>query len=64
MKMKEISLEESKKLLLEILIDIDKTLPMRLLVECQPFMLQKLNGLMSPDDRDICRAKIVREHLE
>ena len=46
------------------IIDIDKTLPMRLLVECQPFMIQKLNGLMSPDDRDICRAKIVREHLE
>ncbi len=46
------------------IIDIDKTLPVQLLVECQPYMLQKLNGIMSPDDRDICRGKIVREHLE
>lgn len=46
------------------IIDIDKTLPMRLLVECQPYMLQKYNGIMSPDDRDICRGKTVRERLE
>ncbi len=46
------------------IINIDKTLPIKLLVECQPYMLQKLNGIMSPDDRDICRGKIVREHLE
>ncbi len=46
------------------IIDIDKTLPIKLLVECQPYMLQKLNGIMSPDDRDICRGKIVREQLE
>lgn len=47
-----------------IINNIDAALPIRLLVECQPYMLQKLNGLMSPDDRDICRAKIVRERLE
>lgn len=46
------------------IIDIDKTLPMQLLVECQPYMLQKYNGIMSPDDRDICRGKTVRERLE
>ncbi len=47
-----------------IINNMDKNLPIRLLVECQPYMLQKLNGIMSPDDRDICRGKIVRERLE
>ena len=45
-------------------IDIDPTLPTKLLVECQPYMLQKTYGIMTPDDRDICRAKLVREQLE
>ncbi len=46
------------------IIDIDGALPTRLLIECQPYMLQKAYGIMTPDDRDICRGKIVRERLE
>lgn len=46
-----------------IIENVDKATPIRLLIECQPFMLQKYNGIMSPDDRDICRGKIVRERL-
>lgn len=42
----------------------DKSLPTQLLIECQPYMLQKKNGFMSPDDRDICRGRVVRERLE
>ena len=48
----------------EGIINIDETLPVRLLIECQPYMLQKEYGIMTPDDRDICRAKKVREQLE
>ncbi len=48
----------------EGIIDIDETLPVRLLIECQPYMLQKSFGIMTPDDRDICRGKLVREQLE
>lgn len=48
----------------EGIIDIDNTLPIRLLIECQPYMLQKSYGIMTPDDRDICRGKLVREQLE
>ncbi len=46
------------------IIDIDAARPIRLLVECQPYMLQKEHGIMTPDDRDVCRAKKVREELE
>ncbi|MBR6693839.1 MAG: protein arginine kinase [Clostridia bacterium] len=46
------------------IIDVDAAMPVRLLVECQPYMLQKEFGIMTPDDRDICRAKKVREQLE
>ena len=47
-----------------IIDNVDPATPIRLLIECQPFMLQKYNGTMSPDDRDITRGKIVRERLE
>lgn len=46
------------------ILDIDGSLPTRLLIECQPYMLQRAYGIMTPDDRDICRGKIVRERLE
>ena len=47
-----------------IIDNIDMALPIQLLIECQPYMLQKKNGIMSPDDRDICRGRVVRERLE
>lgn len=46
------------------MLDIDSALAVELLVECQPYMLQKKHGIMTPDDRDICRGKFVREQLE
>lgn len=46
------------------IINIDAALPIKMLVECQPYMLQKAYGIMNPDDRDICRGKTVRERLE
>ncbi len=46
-----------------IIKNVDKSLPMELLIEAQPYMLQKLNGRMTPSDRDILRAKLCREKL-
>ncbi len=46
------------------ILDIDSSLAIKSLVECQPYMLQKKYGIMTPDDRDICRSRIVRERLE
>lgn len=46
-----------------ILKDIDPILPMKLLIETQSFSLQKANGRMTPADRDVLRASIIRERL-
>lgn len=46
-----------------ILEDIESALPMSLLIETQAFSLQKINGRMTPSDRDILRASIIRERL-
>ena len=46
-----------------ILEDIDPILPMKLLIETQSFSLQKANGRMTPADRDVLRASIIRERL-
>lgn len=46
-----------------ILDMIDPALPMTLLIETQPASLQKSAGRMTADDRDICRARIIREQL-
>ena len=37
--------------------------PMKLLVEAQPYMLMRKFGSMSPDERDIYRASLVRQEL-
>lgn len=66
-----ISSEEMMKLLssvklgteLGILKEVDSALPMALLIEAQPYTLQKSNGRMTPADRDVLRATIVRERL-
>lgn len=39
-------------------------MPLKLLIEGQPYMLMKKYGEMTPDERDICRATHVREALE
>lgn len=46
-----------------ILKDIDPALPMSLLIEGQPYSLQRVNGRMTSDDRDVIRAKLIRERL-
>lgn len=46
-----------------ILKEIPDALPMTLLVEGQPASLQKVYGRMTPDDRDICRATMLRERI-
>ncbi len=38
-------------------------LPMTLLIEGQPYSLQKANGRMTPADRDVLRATLIRERL-
>lgn len=46
-----------------ILEDIEASVPMSLLVETLSFSLQKANGRMTPADRDVLRASIIRERL-
>ncbi len=46
-----------------ILKEIPPALPMTLLIEGQPASLQKVYGRMTPDDRDICRATMMRERM-
>lgn len=46
-----------------IIKDIPAELPMTLLVENQANTLQKKHGRMTPDDRDIIRANVIRESL-
>lgn len=46
-----------------ILEGIEPALPMTLLVETQPYTLQKANGRMTPADRDVLRASVIRERL-
>lgn len=36
-------------------------MPMKYFIECQPHMLMKKYGEMTPEERDICRASAVRE---
>ena len=38
--------------------------PIRLLIESQPFMLMQKFGIMEADERDICRANMIRETLK
>ncbi len=45
------------------ILDIDKTLPLKLFVETKPYMLQRKYGEKSAEERDILRAKIIRESL-
>lgn len=45
------------------ILDIDKSLPMKLFVETQPYMLCRKYGEKLPEERDILRAKIIRETL-
>lgn len=46
-----------------IIQNVDATLPLKLIVECMPSMIQKKLGEMTPDDRDIARADIIRAAL-
>ncbi len=42
----------------------DTYLPIKILIEGQPYMLMRKFGIMSPDERDIYRANMVRAALE
>ena len=62
---------EMMKLLSEItlgmdigVIDDNNIMPVKLLVEGQPYMLMRKYGIMGPDERDIYRATMVRNALE
>lgn len=46
-----------------ILEDINPALPISLLVQTGAYSLQKSNGRMTPADRDVLRAEIIREKL-
>ena len=46
------------------IIDIEKTLPLKILTECQPNMLMAAFGVTSPKERDKLRAERVRKLLE
>lgn len=46
-----------------ILEDINPALPISLLVQTGAYSLQKANGRMTPADRDVLRAEIIREKL-
>lgn len=46
------------------ILDIDESVPLKILTEGQPFMLMRRFGTMSPEERDIKRAQTVREMLE
>ncbi len=48
---------------LGIITEIDSSLPMKIMIEALPGMLQKKFGEMSAGDRDICRAEFIREQL-
>ncbi len=45
------------------IIEIEPTVPTRILVECQPNMLIAKSGITHPDERDRARAEIVRNLL-
>ncbi len=46
-----------------IIKDIKQSTVTELLIECEPNMLQQKNGRMTPTDRDIARASLVRKKL-
>ncbi|MBE6797626.1 MAG: protein arginine kinase [Ruminococcaceae bacterium] len=46
------------------IINIDNTLPMRILIECQPNMLMRKYGSLDAHERDVKRAQTIRTLLE
>ena len=46
------------------IINIDNTLPMRILIECQPNMLMRKYGSQDAHERDVKRAETIRTLLE
>lgn len=46
------------------IIDIDSTIPMRILIECQPYSLMRKYGVLEPEERDVKRASTIRNLLE
>ena len=46
------------------IIDIEKTIPMKILIECQPNMLISVSGANNANERDKLRAETVRKILE
>ena len=47
-----------------IIENIPNHLPITLLIETKPAFLQSRFGIMTPNDRDICRANVIREALK
>ena len=44
-------------------IDDNSFMPIKLMVEGQPYMLMRKFGFMKPDERDIYRATMIRNAL-
>lgn len=66
-----LSSEEMMKLISRIklgislgIINNEKLLPIKMLVEAQPYMLMRKFGTMSPEERDIQRANMIRQAME
>lgn len=45
------------------IIEMEESLPLKILIETQPNMLMRTFGALSPEERDIKRADIIREML-
>lgn len=64
-----LSSEEMIKLLSRVKLGVSMKIieeninPVKMLVECQPYMLMSRFGDMSPEERDIKRASIIRENF-
>lgn len=45
------------------ILDMDKMRPVQMLIDAQPYMLQRKYGVMGPRERDEARARMMREQI-
>lgn len=69
---RKLSSEEMMKLMsrvklgvsMQILQGIEPAMPLELIIETQPATLQRVYGQMTPQERDVCRARVIRERMK
>ena len=69
---RKLSSEEMMKLMsrvklgvsMQILQGIEPAMPLELIIETQPATLQRVYGQMTPQERDACRARVIRERMK